>query len=640
MPNMKSLFACLLILAALHTNANVTLPNIFTDDMVLQRDKPIKIWGWATRNEHVTVSFNGQKQKTKADGNGKWMVMLSPMPYGGPYEMIITGKNQLHLTNILLGDVWICSGQSNMEWTLNNTRDAKKEIAASNYPEIRLFTVEKKIAYQPLDNVKGKWEICSPASSGNFSAVAYFFARKLQADLKIPIGLINSSWGGTNIQTWISWDLIGKRDQYKNADLAKLEKENAEMNEKRALFLAAMNNDKGESEKWFDINTPTADWKKMSLPTLWEQTEVGNADGIVWFRKEVDIPAAWEGKALTLSLGTIDDNDITYVNGTRVGGINMYNEDRLYTIAPSLLKKGKNIITVKVSDFGGGGGMYGDAQKLWIGNDEQHLPLAGDWQYKISVTNVSMGIRDYGPNSFPSLLYNGMIAPIINYGVKGAIWYQGESNTWEAYNYRSLFADLIGNWRSKWGYELPFFWVQLANFMKPVENPSQSDWAELRDAQNYTLALPQTGQAVIIDIGEANDIHPRNKQDVGLRLALAAEKVAYGKDIVYSGPVYQSMTTNGNKIILSFTNTGSGLWAKDKYGYLRGFSIAGADQKFVWAKAVIEGDKVVVYSDAIASPAAVRYAWADNPDDANFYNKEGLPASPFRTDNWKLKTQK
>lgn len=628
------------LVSVLSVGANVSLPNIFTDNMVLQRDKPIKIWGWAAKGESVTVSFNNQKLKTKADANGNWLITLAATSYGGPFEMTVAGKNSIVYKNILVGDVWICSGQSNMEWTLINTNNAKKEIAESSYPNIRLFTVEKETSYRPLNNVKGKWEVCGPSTTGNFSAVAYFFARKLQADLNIPIGLINSSWGGTNVQTWISWDLIGKRDLYKNANIDQLEKENAGMRQKQEEFLTAMKNDKGESEKWYDPNTAASDWKKMKLPQLWEATEVGNADGIVWFRKEFELPTNLEGKPVKLSLGPIDDNDITYVNGTKVGATNSYNEDRLYSVDPAFLKKGKNVITIKVSDFGGGGGIYGDAAKLWIGNDDQHLSLAGEWQYKLSVTNVSMGLRDYGPNSFPSLLYNAMIAPIINYAIKGGIWYQGESNTWEAYNYRSLFADMINNWRSKWGYEFPFFWVQLANFMKPAENPVQSSWAELRDAQSFTLSMPQTGQAVIIDIGEANDIHPRNKQDVGLRLALAAEKVAYGKDIVYSGPVYKSMSINGNRITLSFSNIGGGLMAKDKYGYLRGFSIAGSDQKFVWAKAIIEGDKVIVFSDAISSPVAVRYAWADNPDDANFYNKDGLPASPFRTDMFKLGTEK
>jgi sialate O-acetylesterase len=452
--------------------------------------------------------------------------------------------------------------------------------------------------------------------------------------------LINTSWGGTNIETWISWDKMGKKDQYLNADIAQMEKDREGMKEKQRQFVESLKNDKGMAEKWYDPAIASADWRKVQVPKLWEQTEIGNADGIIWFRKEFELPSTMEGKPVQLSLGPIDDNDITFVNGQRVGAINSWNEARNYSISPTILKKGKNTITIKVEDTGGGGGIYGEAGQLFAEGNGQRIPLAGEWEYKVSVTNIGLGLRNTGPNAFPSQLYNAMIAPIINYGIKGAIWYQGESNAAEGYYYRTLFAEMINDWRMKWGYEFPFFWVQLANYMKPAESPSQSNWAELREAQSVTLSLPATGQAVIIDIGEANDIHSRNKQDVGFRLALAAEKIAYGKDIIYSGPVYQSMTVNGNKIILSFSNIGTGLIAKDRYGYLKGFSIAGSDQKFVWAKAMMEGDKVIVFNEDINNPVAVRYAWADNPSDANFYNKEGLPASPFRTDNWKLKSQK
>jgi sialate O-acetylesterase len=278
--------------------------------------------------------------------------------------------------------------------------------------------------------------------------------------------------------------------------------------------------------------------------------------------------------------------------------------------------------------------MSGSADQIYVDAGGQRVSLAGEWMYRSSVNTGEFGMVNVGPNAFPSQLYNTMIAPFISYGIKGVIWYQGESNTWQAYTYRTLFADLIKNWRTKWGYELPFYWVQLANFQAAVETPGESDWAELREAQSLTLALPQTGQAVIIDIGEANDIHPRNKQDVGLRLALAALKTTYGKDIVYSGPVYQNMKVDGNKIVLYFSNVGTGLMTKDKYGYVKGFAIAGADKKFVWAKAYLEGNTVVVYHESISNPVAVRYAWANNPDDASLYNKENLPASPFRTDTW------
>ena len=471
--------------------------------------------------------------------------------------------------------------------------------------------------------------------SGDMTDAWNFFDRKLNKDLNVPIGLINSSLGGTNVQTWISWDRMSKEPGYEKVNFQQLEKEASEKKLKQQQFNESLAKDIGKKEKWYDPSTVSAGWKKIQLPKLWESTEIGNADGVIWFKKDFYLPQSVKGTKVIISLGPIDDDDETYLNGKLIGSTHAWNEDRTYEVDASLLKSGKNMIVVKITDTGGGGGIYGKQEQLYVEVNGNKIELAGEWNYKTAVVTTDFGIQDSGPNSFPSQLYNAMIAPIINYAIKGGIWYQGEANTWEAYKYRTLFADMIKDWRSKWGYEFPFFWVQLANFMKPVSTPVPSDWAELREAQSLTLKLPQTGQAVIIDIGEADDIHPRNKQDVGHRLALAAEKIAYQKDVVYSGPVYASMQKENNKMILHFTNTGSGLMAKDKYGYVQGFTIAGADQKFTWAKATIDGDKIIVSSDIVSDPVAVRYAWADNPDDANLYNKEGLPASPFRTDSWK-----
>jgi sialate O-acetylesterase len=647
---MKNKFIGLLFLFCIaKSKASITLPKIFTSNMVLQRDKDIKIWGRAGKGEKVSVSFNGQTVKSTTDGQGNWIVSLKAMKYGGPYEMTIAGKKEaIHLKNILIGDVWICSGQSNMEWTINNANNAKKEIAESNYPQIRLFTVQKAMSFRPeIDVESDGWQECNPQSIGDFSAVAYFFGRKLNKDLNIPIGLINTSWGGTYVQAWISWDSMSKKPEFRNVNFKDLEKLMAERKIKQQQYQQALQNDRGMTEKWYDPSANVTGWKKIQLPKVWEATEIGNADGVVWFKKEFDLtenlagnsPAGQSGK-IVLSLGPIDDIDETWVNGKLVGTTNVWNRDRIYTIDAAVLKKGKNVIIIKVNDTGGGGGLYGKQEQLYIEAEGNKISLAGEWFYKTSVVTTDYGIIDAGPNSFPSQLYNAMIAPLIQYAIKGGIWYQGEANAWEAYNYRSLFPEMINDWRSRWGYEFPFFWVQLANYMNPVSTPSPSDWAELREAQNMALSLPQTGQAITIDIGETEDIHPRNKQDVGYRLALAAEKIAYKKEVVYSGPVFQSMKKEGDKIILTFTNIGSGLVAKDKYGYLKSFAIAGSDQKFLWAKALIEGNKVIVFNEDIPDPVAVRYAWADNPDDANLYNKEGLPASPFRTDNWKGKTEK
>jgi sialate O-acetylesterase len=462
-------------------SANVSMPKIFTSNMVLQRDQPLKIWGWADKGEKVTVQLNGQKLSTKAGKDGAWQIILQPIAAGGPYDMKVDGKNSITYSNVLLGDVYICSGQSNMEWILRNTNNAKQEIAESNHPNIRHFTVTKATSFATQKDIAGgEWQESNPQNAADFSAVAYFFGRKLAKDINVPIGLINSSWGGTNIQTWISWDVMSKDPAYASADVAKMEKDKAGMEERRVKFTEALKNDKGDLEKWYE-SASNDGWKKITLPQIWEATEVGNADGNVWFKKEFDLPAGTEGKSLTLSLGPIDDIDVTYVNGKQVGNTIGHDKNREYVIDASLLKPGKNTIVIKVTDTGGGGGLYGKPEQLYAEANGQKVELAGDWQYKASALNTQFGIIDGGPNSFPSQLYNAMIAPIINYGIKGGIWYQGESNAFEGYKYRTLFADMIKDWRGKWGSEFPFFWVQLANFMAKDSLPAQSDWAELRE---------------------------------------------------------------------------------------------------------------------------------------------------------------
>lgn len=621
------------------TQAAINLPKIFSDHMVIQRDAPINIWGWADPGEKVTVTFNKATGSTVTDKAGNWSVTLKPMSYGGPFELAVKSKsNSITLKNILIGDVWVGSGQSNMEWIIQNTKDAEKEIANANYPTIRHFAVEKATSFTPENDLAGgTWKECTPQNAGDFSAVAYFFGRKLNEDLNVPIGLINSSWGGTNIQTWMSWEVMSQKEEYKQADLGSLSKTLEDQESRLEKYTKALESEPGKAGKWNET-TDFSDWKTMKIPTLWEATEVGNADGYMWFGKEFSLTAEQLGQPVTLSLGPIDDIDETYVNGQLVGSMSVWNSDRVYSVPTGVLKPGKNVITIRVYDGAGGGGIYGKAGFLFYEAAGKRTTLVGDWYYKHGVLNTEFGIKDSGPNSFPSLLYNAMIAPIIPFPIKGVIWYQGEANTHEAEKYSQLFPEMIADWRSKWKSDFPFFWVQLANFMESDDQPiPHSDWASLREAQSKTLTVPKTGQAVIIDIGEAEDIHPRNKQDVGYRLALAAEKIAYGQEVVYSGPVFKSMQNAGDKLILSFDQLGSGLWIKDKYGYPKGFAIAGADQKFVWAKAQVDGDKVVVYHPSIKEPVAVRYAWGDNPDDANLYNKEGLPACPFRTDTWDLR---
>jgi Beta-galactosidase/beta-glucuronidase len=626
--------------------ANVTLPRIFTDNMVLQRDVKVPVWGWADKGEKVTVTFAGKKYSATPDATGKWVVSLAPLAAGGPYEMTITGKNLITLKNILMGEVWLCSGQSNMEMPLagwGRIKDYQTEIANANYPNIRLFTVPKKIGNKPVKDMEsGKWEECSPSTIPEFSSVAYFFGRNLNKELKVPIGLINSSWGGTVAETWVSAGAINTMNDFKvqlntldgldwtnlKSDFEKKAKEWDETVEKKDIGLL---------EHWENPTLKDDDWKTMNLPQLWEAAGLPDFDGVVWFRHEFILDEKEAAAGITLYLGKIDDSDVSFVNGKQIGStMNKYSEPRVYKVDASLLHKGKNTIAVRIIDYSGGGGIWGEPQELSYKSSNGTVSLADNWRYKPGIKMDSKPDVNIGPNSFPTLLYNGMIYPLLPLAIRGAIWYQGEANASRAYQYQTLFPLLINDWRTQFANpQMPFYFVQLANYQSHVREPAESDWAELREAQAKTLALPNTAMAVIIDIGEANDIHPKNKQDVGYRLSLPALNMIYGKDIVYSGPTYKSMSIEGNKIRLKFDNVGTGLYSKDKYGYLKGFAIAGADKKFVWAKAYIENNEVVVYSDAITNPVAVRYAWANNPDDVNLYNKEGLPASPFRTDTWK-----
>ena len=433
--------------------------------------------------------------------------------------------------------------------------------------------------------------------------------------------------------------MISQDPEYKDLDPNEYEKQLKKWEENRVAYLKAIDNEPGLKEEWYKSESITDGWKNVKMPRPYEQSVVGNVDGVVWYKYDFNIDTDPTNDNAQLSLGPMDDFDKTYVNGQLVGEMGGWNTPRFYDLPKGLLKKGKNTIMIRIYDSGGGGGTMASGSDFYLSLGGKKVSLVGEWQYKATVTTDQYEVRDTGPNAFPSQLYNAMIAPLLNLKIKGAIWYQGESNTYEAYHYRTMFPSMIKNWREKWGEEFPFFWAQLANFMSERPEPFSSEWAELREAQHITLDLPKTGEAVLIDVGMANDIHPTNKQDVGFRLALSALSVAYGKDVVFSGPSYKSMTLEENRVILDFTHIGSGLMAKDKYGYLRGFAIAGADKKFAWAKAEIQGDKVVVYSDQVPEPKAVRYGWADNPADANLYNKEGLPASPFRTDNWKLTTQ-
>lgn len=635
----KLVFICLLCSAFSGLNAIVKLPHIFSDNMVLQREKPIKIWGWADKGEAVEVCFNGQKKKIKADKQGNWIIYFDKVSIGKSYTIEIKGKdNQLSIKDILIGDVWLCSGQSNMEMPIrgwSSVLNYQDEIDNAEHPLIRAFNVDKSMSGQSESDFNGTWKVCSPQTVADFSATAYFFARKLNRELNIPIGIINSSWGGTEIETWISDDAYTKLptqfgDKYKDIEISDFEQFVRDNETNKNSYQKAMNADPGTTEKWFMPSTDVSSWGSMQIPQFWEK-DLGNIDGIVWFRYNLTLPNDDECKNASIQLGTIDDNDVVWINGVKVGETEGYAANRLYNIPQGVLRAGENAIVVKVVDNSGGGGIYGNADDLYIKTAKTKYPISGEWLYKVAVSSAEFNYVNISPNMHNSLLYNAMINPIIQLPIKGAIWYQGESNVSQAYNYNELFKTMISDWRKKWGFEFPFYWVQLANHLSKDKIPQESEWAELREAQSMTLSLPKTGQAVITDIGEENDIHPRNKQDVGLRLALIALNKTYGKNVVCSGPTFKSMNIESNKIIIDFDNIDGGLQVNNKYGYIEGFAIAGADKKYEWAKAYLEGDKVVVVSDHITNPVSVRYSWSDNPD-VNLFNGNGLPAAPFRTD--------
>jgi len=490
--------------AAGNVSADVRMPSIFGDNMVLQRGTALPIWGWAEPGEKITVEIAKQSATATADQSGRWMVKLKPLSAGGPHELIVSGRNRLVFRNVMVGEVWICSGQSNMEWPVAASLNGSQEQAAANYPLIRLFTVKHKVSTTPQQDPEGKWDVCSPQTVGGFSGVGYFFGREIHKRLGVPVGLIQSAWGGTPAEAWTSKSVL------------------------------------------------EADPELKPIVERWDQALAQYPTAVERYKQQL---ADWEKSA---------------------------------------------------------------AQAREKGEPEPKKPNPPE---------------DPKTNPWlPAGLYNGMICPLIPFAIRGVIWYQGESNADRAYQYRRLFPAMIKCWRKAWGKEFPFLFVQLANFMEAKPEPVDDAWAELREAQLMTLSLPKTGMAVAIDIGEANDIHPKNKQDVGLRLALAAMKVAYGRNLVHSGPIYKSMKVEGNKIRLWFDNVGSGLVAKGD-GVLKGFAIAGEDRKFVWAEAKIEGNTVVVWSEKVPKPVAVRYGWSCNPV-CNLYNAEGLPASPFRTDDW------
>jgi sialate O-acetylesterase len=647
---LKSLLFCLtLFLTNNIANAEIKLPKIFTDNMVFQQKTEAPIWGKAAPEKEVkiTTSWNNQTYKVKAGKTGEWTVKVNTPNAGGPYSITISDGKTLILNNILIGEVWICSGQSNMEMPLagwGKVNNYEREISAANYPNIRLLHVERMTSTTPVEDLagtRGGWRECSPETVAEFSSVAYFFGRNLFENQHVPIGLINTSWGGTIAEAWTSGNSLEYMPDFKEP-LKQIRESKTEITQKtldewRKSFADADLGIKNGAPVWAATKFNDSSWPEMTVPSFWEENGLPGFDGIVWFRKTVEIPAGWSGKELELKLSKIDDWDITYFNGVKVGNTNNSEAERTYKIPAGLVKAGKAVICVRVTDRLGYGGIWGNAEFMTLSpeNGGKPLALAGKWKYKSTADFGKLGkeprLDSENPNR-PTVLFNAMINPLIPFAFQGAIWYQGEANANRAAQYKELLPLMIRDWRNAWGRDFPFYLVQLANFRDQKPEPGDSEWAELREAQLQTLHLDNTGMAVTIDIGEAKDIHPKNKQDVGLRLALNARAKTYNEKIPYSGPVYESYKIAGDKIHIRFSHA-EGL--KTNGGSeVKGFAVAGSDHVFHWADAVIKGNEVIVGSPEVKFPVAVRYAWADNPV-CNLFNRADLPASPFRTDCWK-----
>jgi len=636
------LLCAFLFLISMSSFGQLKLPRLIQDGMILQRETPVKIWGWALAGEKVTLKLNNQSFNTVTGNNGEWQITLPAQKTGGPFTMEIVAGNRISLKDILFGDVWICSGQSNMEYPMNRLTDKYADvIARCENSKIRQFKVSQVYDFNaPKDDYSsGSWVPVNPKTILDYSAVAYFFARNLYEKYHVPIGIINASVGGSPAEAWMSVEALKEFPNY----LAEAEKfknqsyiDQIQTNGRKASndWYAKLNHsDKGLQSRpgWKDTAFNASSWPTMPIPSYWADHGLGEVNGAVWFRKEIDVPSSMIGKPVRLFMGRIVDADSVFINGKFVGSTGYQYPQRNYHIPAGVLQSGKNTIVVRIISNSGHGGFVKD-KPYQLFNETDTIKLTGNWLYQLGCTmNPAPGQTFV--NWEPTGLYNGMLAPANNYTIKGAVWYQGESNAERYQEYQKLLTALITDWRMKHNQgNFPFIIAQLPNFKEAKDQPSESSWASFRNSQSKTeQTVESTALTVNIDLGDWNDIHPQNKEDVGKRLALAAEQLAYhDKKVVASGPVYKSMRIKDHKVELSFSNCGSGLIAKDGKA-LKQFAIAGNDYKFIWAQANIEGNKVVVWNEAISNPVSVRYAWADNPEGANLYNVEGLPASPFGT---------
>ncbi|MFA6468466.1 MAG: sialate O-acetylesterase [Bacteroidota bacterium] len=661
-------FSVLSMIVVLNLSAQTTalqIAPIFQDNMVLQQKSKVAVWGKGTPGATITLRASwGKKATAKIQGDSSWITQLKTPKAGGPFNIVVSeGTSQIKLKNVLIGEVWLCSGQSNMDMPVEGwpVRDSTLNgLQQAQYPKIRIFRVTRNIAAEPLNTVGGSWQECSPTTVGPFSAVGYFFGKKIHQELKVPVGLIQSSWGGTPVEAWTGMKHIPAHPDYKDFEKTfakgKIENEeymkwlsshmvvDVERQRENADWKLVTLNDSVVAQKKYNDSS----WSVMTLPSLWEDV-IGTFNGVLWFRKAIEISNTWIDKELVLELGPIDDYDVTYVNGVKIGTIDTgsgWNKKRIYSIPAEVVTDSLLVIGVRVIDVVGGGGLYGlpGEMKIHPKNNEDALSLAGDWKYSIvaEFRNNKLFLFENNNNEFeqrptpgiemssnvPTSLYNGMIAPLIPFSIRGALWYQGESNTGNPEAYKTLFPLMIRNWREDWKNDFSFYYVQIAPFQYGARTQSQL----LREAQFQTLAVPKTGMAVTLDIGDSADVHPVDKKSVGERLARWALKNDYGKKVTVSGPLYTSYSVSADTIILSFKYA-DGLKVKlhNDRSY---FQIAGADSVFKEASVVVRKNILLVYSAEVKHPVAVRYCWG-NVVYGTLFNKEELPSPSFRTDDWK-----
>jgi sialate O-acetylesterase len=640
----KNLLLLVYLLASTVTFSQVRLPKLISDGMVLQRDATIKIWGWAAPKEKFFIEFLDKKHLLKSDKMGNWQLQLSNLKAGGPYVMKISASNSIEIKDIVIGDVWLCSGQSNMAMAVSAVSSLyPEEIANSENNFIRNFEVPREYEFNVhrTDLSGGSWKAANPTNVLKFSATGYFFAAAIYAKYKIPIGMIHSSYGGTPIHAWLSEEALkpfptsyNEIKDLKNPEFVKnIENKDLELDTNWNTNL--LQNDLGitSKENWTSNSTNTQDWQESKVPGLWNGTPLEKINGVVWYKKEIEVSKQMASSETMLKLGVIMGADSTYVNGKFVGFIKDQWSSRKYQIPANTFVEGKNILTIRIVKKRGNGGFV-EGNKYELERNNETIDLSGLWKYKIGAQ------LDALPNIVnlkwkPTSLYNSMIQPLKKYAVKGILWYQGEGNANKPKEYAQLLPALITELRTVFNHPtMPFLFAQLPNYMKVTENPSESNWALLRESQLKTLSVPNTGMATTIDVGEWNNIHPHQKKPVGTRLALIAQNLVYGDaNVICYGPKYKSMQIENNKIVLDFEIFGSQMEFRGERTHTN-FAIAGEDKKFVWAEAKIENGKIIVSNAAVPNPVAVRYAWADNPEGEKLFNTEGLPATPFRTDSW------